>query len=399
MDNLISLEIWKQLADRSLSPSHDHWHVDRVLAFAQQLQSIYGGDLEIITAAVLLHDLGRSETQLRNQASADKSAEEASRLLEEVHFSPEKTKAVLRAIREHDAPDLTPSTIEGRILKDSDFLAGFGAWGILRTAMWAGETRGGVSQVFNRLETAMSKRFIHLEFPESRRQAWAEVQFAKLFYSQLHQIPDLSAYKERGIYIVLEGNSGSGKDTQAELLERRLANAQFDVLRVAEPTDVYKTARKNWGDPPYDHVIESFLLMADRYKLQSDTVLPALKAGKVVLSVRSYISTLVYQKNSVYNEAFLKFAHSFVPMPDIIILYDVSPEVSAQRIQSRMRKKGSHEGLDQLKHARDEYKRILASSGLNYAIIDGERPLGQISDDTWQALYPILKQHSPSVVD
>ena len=113
---LLELSIWKALASRRLSISHDHNHIERVLVFARQLQMRYGGDLSVLTAAAILHDLGRSEPELHGQASTQKSLEEAKRFLSESGLREEQVVEALRAIDEHDKPGHRPSTLEGRIL-------------------------------------------------------------------------------------------------------------------------------------------------------------------------------------------------------------------------------------------------------------------------------------------
>ena len=60
----VELSLWKEIAGLNISVSHDHWHIDRVLNFANQLHSLYGGDIQVITAAAILHDLGRSDSTL-----------------------------------------------------------------------------------------------------------------------------------------------------------------------------------------------------------------------------------------------------------------------------------------------------------------------------------------------
>ena len=158
------------------SPSHGREHLERTLGFAKKLQGIYGGDLDVIRAAVILHDLARSNTELTGRESALKSAELTRNVLidREVGFPEEKVGSVCQAIGEHDQPDISPQSLEGKILKDADFLAGFGAWGILRAALWTGEKGQGMEKLIERLKVKMPARIDGLEFPESRRLAVRE---------------------------------------------------------------------------------------------------------------------------------------------------------------------------------------------------------------------------------
>lgn len=245
----LELTLWKEIVGLNLSPSHDRWHVDRVLAFANQLQQIYGGDPEVLLAAVLMHDLGRSDRARAHQEDSRRaSAEMASAILEAMNYPIHKRTHVLTAILEHDQPGIRPSSIEGRILKDADFLAGFGAWGILRIAMWSGESNRKIGTLVNRISEGMERRFENLEFPESAQVAQREMLFARLFLESLQKPALLLPEKRKGRYIVLEGISASGKDTQAEYLRQNLERAGFSVVQVKEPTDEPDSVFHKWKE-------------------------------------------------------------------------------------------------------------------------------------------------------
>lgn len=389
------LAIWKEIAGENLSVSHDRWHLDRVLSFAQQLQAIYGGDLEVITAAVLMHDLGRSDPNLHGQASIDDSTRRARQILDKLDILTDKAELILQVIAEHDQPELKPSTIEARILKDADFLGGFGAWGVLRICMWAGETRGGIRQILDRLEHRMPKRVEHLEFPESGQYADQEIHFVNLFLSLLQQAPELPRNLRRGKYIIIEGISGAGKDTQAKLLRSRLEESRHKVTVVHEPAEVYKELRDAWqlkhqrqiDDPE----IKKLLIMADRYEQIQGIVKPALDRGEIVVSVRSFVSTLIYQCTDASDRAATVFVHRFVPTPDLVLLCDLDAETAWQRIQSRKEQRGMYEKIDLLEPHRALYRdtcnRLFRSQ---LRIVDASPSIEKVNERIWELVKPHL---------
>ena len=384
-------EISAGLSERQLSVSHDRWHLQRVLAFAEQLHRIHGGDLQVLTAATLLHDLGRSEPNLHGRASVDKSVEQAKEVLGRVDMPASKIDAILLAIQEHDQPSLTPSTIEGKILKEADFLAGFGAWGILRIAMWAAESDHGVDQILDRLANRMPIRLDSLQFPESRRLARQEMLFADLFLSRLREPPVLEERPVPGKYIVLEGISGSGKDTQADLLVPRLRDLGHKVLRVGEPAALFQKACDHWGPKPLDPVVELFLLLADRYELMNERVLPALADGEIVVSVRSYLSTIVYQSQPRYDSASIAFMHQFVPPPDLVVLYDLDADTAYKRCcgraEGRVGAMGAHEGKKALEAHRRLYLKLANQmTRLRFVTVDASQLPEQIAAETWEKI-------------
>lgn len=388
-NKLIELAIRKELARIHLSPSHDFWHLDRVLEYAKVLESLYGGDIEIIIAAVLLHDLGRSDPARRGTESSELSAKEAEFVLSKSGFPPAKLESVLMAIREHDQPMLSPSTLEGRILKDADFLAGFGAWGVVRIAIWAGETGEGVTQLLEGLENKMARRFQGLEFPESRKLAIREMQFARLFLSLLHKQIGTFSINQRSAYIILEGISGSGKDTQAKRLEHNIIDYGKAVCLLSEPTSLYKEARKLWGDEQHDYSIQTFLLMADRYKQIKEKIQPALESGQIVISVRSYLSNIVYQSDKTNEAELTDFIHKFVPIPDIVFILDLPVEEAHRRLQVRSktekRSLGEFESVEELERIRKGYLKLIEQrGGEGFIVINASQSEQQVESDIWQ---------------
>src|SRR5688572_30535404 len=224
------------------SGSHQIDHLNRVLSYAMRLRETYGGDADVLAAAALLHDLGRSDKTLQGTASAQKSVEIARGILEGVQFPAERIPPVLQAIGEHDQPSLRPSTLEGRILKDADFLAGFGAVGIARVAMWTGETGGTMDDLIHRLKNKMAARIASLEFEQSRYHALREYGFVRLYLdSLLSDAPMLPL--PPAPYVVIEGISGSGKSTQADLLAAHYRQEGRDPVQLHEPTAWYKDTR------------------------------------------------------------------------------------------------------------------------------------------------------------
>ncbi|MGD1993059.1 MAG: HD domain-containing protein [Anaerolineae bacterium] len=116
---------------------HDFDHVLRVKALAERIARVEGGDLEVVRAAALLHDLGRPEQRATGRDHAVVSAERAREIL--AHHSAETVEAVAHAIAAHRfRTGPTPTTPEARALFDADKLDAIGAIGIARVFAYAG---------------------------------------------------------------------------------------------------------------------------------------------------------------------------------------------------------------------------------------------------------------------
>lgn len=128
-------------------PVHDFSHVLRVLALAERIGRAESADLEILRAAVLLHDASGSGAEgaaagdgaagraNHHQLSADVAAE----LLAAEGWPPDRIAAVRHCIRAHRFRDdrEPPQSLEAKILFDCDKLDVLGAIGVARTVAYA----------------------------------------------------------------------------------------------------------------------------------------------------------------------------------------------------------------------------------------------------------------------
>ncbi|MBR7198813.1 HD domain-containing protein [Pseudomonas sp. 14A] len=132
------------LLSHALEPSddgaHDLAHLQRVWHNARTLHATEGGDLEVLLAAVLLHDCVAVEknSPLRAQASR-LAADKASSVLKEMNWPNEKISNVAHAIESHSfSANITPITLEAKIVQDADRLDSLGMLGVARTFYVAG---------------------------------------------------------------------------------------------------------------------------------------------------------------------------------------------------------------------------------------------------------------------
>ena len=129
------LELARQfLVDEgSEDAAHDFDHLVRVMALADKIQSIEGGDLPTIWAAVAFHDLGQERERKQGGDHAFIGAGLADDLLKDTPFPQQSIPAVRQAIKEHRMTGgVIPQTLEGRILYDADKIDCLGAIGIGR---------------------------------------------------------------------------------------------------------------------------------------------------------------------------------------------------------------------------------------------------------------------------
>jgi uncharacterized protein len=122
-------------------PVHDFDHIRRVLALAERVARAEGADLEIVRAAVLLHDASGAKPGDETGARAthhEASAEFAGEVLAAEGWPEPRIAAVQHCIRAHRFRGTeAPRTLEAQILFDCDKLDVLGAIGVARTVAYA----------------------------------------------------------------------------------------------------------------------------------------------------------------------------------------------------------------------------------------------------------------------
>lgn len=159
------------------------------------------------------------------------------------------------------------------------------------------------------------------------------------------------------MYICIEGVDGSGKDTQADRVAHRLGQMTSGVLRVNEPDDSLPTGkllRQMLKEGTYIEA-HAAMFLADRMAMQVAKVLPHLTAGGDVVSVRSFVSTLVYQQENWPLQWLLDLHRQLPCKATHLILLDIDPELALQRATRRPGHMEFYEKVDIQKRNRQRY--------------------------------------------
>lgn len=104
----------------------------------------------------------------------------------------------------------------------------------------------------------------------------------------------------KGYFISIEGGDGSGKSTQIKKMVSYLEAKGYSVLVTREPggTPIAEAIRNIILEPTYSDMTartEMLLYAASRAQHVEEKILPALSAGKIVLSDRFTDSSIAYQ--------------------------------------------------------------------------------------------------------
>jgi uncharacterized protein len=127
---------WYSAAD----PVHDFNHILRVYHLAERIGAVEGANLEVLLAAVLLHDAADAAPDESGERPTHHltSAEFAKTYLESQDWPADKVEAVVHCIRTHRFRGTErPQTLEAKIMYDCDKLDVTGAIGVARAAAYA----------------------------------------------------------------------------------------------------------------------------------------------------------------------------------------------------------------------------------------------------------------------
>lgn len=207
---------------------------------------------------------------------------------------------------------------------------------------------------------------------------------------------------QRGVLVALEGADYVGKSTQRELLAARLRAEGYDVLETREigGTPYAERIRELVLHRPDDcepvsPLAEMLLAYAARTQHIEQVIMPALAAGKVVLTDRWVTSTFCYQvwpyidgnmQHGLLN-VFMGLNGSVlsgvITEEPLVLILDVSDETRATRHAANGRR-DAFENRDQafMDKVVDGYRQHQGSP--NHEIIDCNRSVEEIAGDLFK---------------
>ncbi len=208
--------------------------------------------------------------------------------------------------------------------------------------------------------------------------------------------------------IVFEGIDGTGKSTQASMLEARLATNAKElgingVLRVAEPTKSpfgmkIREAMEN-SSTRLSFSEELDLFIKDRKHNVENNINPALQDGKVVILDRYYFSTAAYQgcRGIMDYNAIIEMNERFAPIPSLVFFFIAPVDVVLERIDKDVNASGRGsrtymERRENLLKVQAIFEAINASNRYNAMKIDATLPKDEIAAIIWKSCCNLLKR-------
>lgn len=196
-----------------------------------------------------------------------------------------------------------------------------------------------------------------------------------------------------GLFLSFEGCEGSGKSTQARLLDRQLRGQGARVVLTREPggtTEGEAIRELLQSTQRGDGIVaetELFLFAASRAQLTRRVIRPALAAGCVVIADRYLDSTTAYQGYGRRLDRRVVAAVNEMAtgglLPDRTVLIDVDVGLGLRRSRGRQETlfqldRIEQEDLSFHERVRRGYLEIVRSSGARLRVVDGSGPPEQV---------------------
>lgn len=207
----------------------------------------------------------------------------------------------------------------------------------------------------------------------------------------------------KGTLIVLEGIDGSGKETQASLLEKKLKEKGREVMHISFPDYespssalVKMYLKGDFGKNPEDvnPYAASLFYAVDRFASYRMKWKDFYQKGGIIIADRYTTSNMVHQMTKYEDKKERKDFLSWLekteyeelelPVPDLVILLDIPLGVSENLVKERARQGGSmdiHEQhLDYLRKCHDAYQELVSLYGWKRIPCTEEGKLRTIED-------------------
>ncbi|MCL7413148.1 MAG: dTMP kinase [ANME-2 cluster archaeon] len=194
-----------------------------------------------------------------------------------------------------------------------------------------------------------------------------------------------------GKLITLEGIDGSGKSTIMKSLKHYF-KGKNDVLFTREPTrewtgEAVNRAIKEETDP----LAELFLFVADHANHLTKTIRPGIANNMTVISDRYSDSRYAYQGATLKGiieqplEWVMEIHKGWTIVPDLTILFDVSPEIAVSRVGTRDYQT-KFEKINFLEQVRSNYHTLVDMQTDRFIVVNADQPYSKVEQVVFKAV-------------
>lgn len=205
---------------------------------------------------------------------------------------------------------------------------------------------------------------------------------------------------EHGRFITFEGGEGSGKSTQAHLLQTRLEKSSISAVLTREPggspgAEEIRHLLMGGDSERWCPISETLLLYAARQDHLLRTIRPSLRRGYWVICDRFADSSHAYQgaASGVAPELLDTLDTHIIEstQPDLTVILDLPADEGLKRAEKRADDQGLEDRFERRRidfheRLREGFLDIAARNPQRCIVIDGTHNEEQVHEAVWEAI-------------
>lgn len=138
-----------------------------------------------------------------------------------------------------------------------------------------------------------------------------------------------------GFFVAIDGPNGVGKSTLIEAIKIKMQSLGYIVYITKEPTSTELGRFTRRFAEEYSGISLACLVAADRYKHIENEIVPELKKGKLVITDRYVLSSLILQEMDGVSDTFVLNVNAEIIKPDLQLAVFADSEVLQKRLAER----------------------------------------------------------------
>lgn len=225
-----------------------------------------------------------------------------------------------------------------------------------------------------------------------------------------HIVPDTESLRAllcpgaeipRGFFLSMEGLDGSGKTTQMDLLEKKLYQLGFSVVRTREPggchiSEDIRNIILDTENMEMSPITEALLYAASRAQHVHQRIRPAVEEGRVVLCDRFVDSSVAYQGGGrqLGVETIQQINAPAVAemMPDATLYLSIDHKTAIRRrLNASAPDRLEMEDMEFFERTQKAYERLIKENRKRFITVDAERDIDSIAADVLHAVLSRLE--------
>ncbi len=225
-----------------------------------------------------------------------------------------------------------------------------------------------------------------------------------------HIVPDTESLRAllcpgaeipRGFFLSIEGLDGCGKTTQIELLEKKLYQLGYSVVRTREPggCDISEDIRAiilDTDNMEMSATTEALLYAASRAQHVHQRIRPAVEEGRVVLCDRFVDSSVAYQGGGrqlgveTIQQINAPAVSDMLPDATVYLAMDYRTALR-RRLDASTPDRLELENGEFFERVQKAYERLIKENKKRFLVVDAERDVDSIAADVLKAVLQRLE--------